>query len=201
MLPERRRTNRAGVRGSLRDGIPAYRASIVRGRGLHAVKVGSRGVAGRGATDRHLARRRRTESRELRGGRQGPDRSGSKQLVIKGDEFEGLAPNPAPAVEPAPQSRLVQQRLRVTQKGLDQLQALLDAGRCDDARDLLSRIAEHVQLLRRRIGGADTAEPPNLAPQARRRKALLVPVEDNANERELLATSLPADLLYLLTGT
>jgi carbon storage regulator CsrA len=99
----------------------------------------------------------------------------------------GAAP-PAATVEAAPQSRLVQQRLRVTQKGLDQLQALLDAGRCDDARDILSRIAEDVQLLQRRLGDSDAAEPRNSAPQARRRKALLV--EDNANERELLATFL-----------
>jgi carbon storage regulator CsrA len=103
-------------------------------------------------------------------------------------EREWGATPPAAAVEAAPQSQLMQQRLRVTQKGLDQLQTLLDAGRCDDARDILSRIAEDVQLLQRRLGDADTAEPAGPAPQARRRKALLV--EDNANERELLATFL-----------
>lgn len=80
--------------------------------------------------------------------------------------------------------RLVENRLRIAGIGLNQLHALLQDAGGDDALLIVENLAEDLQLLRRRLGGkADRTAPP--APAHGFRKALVV--EDNANERELLA--------------
>ena len=93
---------------------------------------------------------------------------------------------PADQTGRRPLTRLVGNRLRVAALGLDLLRGHLEAGRAEEALALVGRLAEDLRLLQRRlVGEPGEAPPPPPAPPCQRRKALLV--EDNANERELLA--------------
>jgi carbon storage regulator CsrA len=81
---------------------------------------------------------------------------------------------------------LVSNRLRVADVGLEALRSQIRAGLSEEALTVVERLAEDLQLLRRRLAEEARKAPPRPAPAAPRpRKALLV--EDNANERELLA--------------
>jgi carbon storage regulator CsrA len=98
------------------------------------------------------------------------------------DRQAGSAPPCAGAERPA-LARLVGNRLRVAGVGLAVLVRQLREGGVEDALLTADHLAEDLWLLRRRVA-EEVGAPP--APEARRpRKALLV--EDNANERELLA--------------
>jgi carbon storage regulator CsrA len=93
-------------------------------------------------------------------------------------------PAPARPGQP-PLADLVGKRLKIAGVGLDLLRGQIQAGRAEDALALVEALAEDLQLLQRRLAGE--AEKPAPPPRRTRRahKALLV--EDNANERELLA--------------
>jgi carbon storage regulator CsrA len=100
---------------------------------------------------------------------------------------------PLPALEapvtaiPTRQLReLVGKRLTIASSGLNLLRQQMDAGFMAEAQDTLDEIVEDVQLLLQRL--ADMEQPSPLRRPPSRRKALVV--EDNANERELLATFL-----------
>jgi carbon storage regulator CsrA len=84
-----------------------------------------------------------------------------------------------------PLTRLLSSRLKVAGVGLEELRAQLEAGRAVDALALVERLAEDFDLLRQRLSGAEQAPSPRPQPTPGLRKALVV--EDNANERELLA--------------
>jgi carbon storage regulator CsrA len=82
--------------------------------------------------------------------------------------------------------RMVCTRLQVSGVGLEVLRAQLQAEQAEDALTVVERLTEDLQLLHRRLTAEarkSPAQPPRLRGPARR--ALLV--EDNANERELLA--------------
>ena len=81
----------------------------------------------------------------------------------------------------------VRDRLRLTSVGLGLLQLQLDAGLAEEAQATLARIREDFQLLRYGVEGEleQVPPPPPAAPARKVRKALLV--EDDRNERELLA--------------
>lgn len=101
---------------------------------------------------------------------------------------------PAPAVAPAAETELrrvrelLQNRLRIARKGLDQARDGLHEGQLHDVEVILERLAEDMDLLQRRLGDKVSPSAPTPAPAApgrRPRKALLV--EDDRNECELLA--------------
>jgi carbon storage regulator CsrA len=82
-------------------------------------------------------------------------------------------------------TRLVDRRLQVAGIGLGLLRGHLQAGATEDALTIVEALAEDLQLLKRRLAGEwEKAAPPPPAPKAAKRALL---VEDNANERELLA--------------
>jgi carbon storage regulator CsrA len=86
-------------------------------------------------------------------------------------------------------NQLINNRLHVASVGLAQLREQLQAGFIQDAEMTLAKIDEDWQLLRQRLGSEvekARLRPPPLPRKSRR--ALLV--EDNANERELLASFL-----------
>jgi carbon storage regulator CsrA len=92
-------------------------------------------------------------------------------------------PAAAPDPEPVRQlEHLVRTRLQVTRTGLAELRRHLRAGRTEEAGITLENLEEDLHLLARRLEG-NKAAPPRRAAAGRR--ALLV--EDNRNERELLA--------------
>jgi carbon storage regulator CsrA len=81
----------------------------------------------------------------------------------------------------APVRGLANRRVETARLGLAEAQWHLAAGRTAEAADTLRRIDEDLALLERRLGGAPAANAPLGGP----RRALVV--EDNPNERELLA--------------
>jgi carbon storage regulator CsrA len=86
-------------------------------------------------------------------------------------------------------NQLINNRLHVSAVGLAQLRQLLQAGLIQDAELTLAKIDEDWQLLRQRLEGeVEKARQRPPALPRRLHRALLV--EDNANERELLASFL-----------
>jgi CheY-like chemotaxis protein len=93
-----------------------------------------------------------------------------------------------PAEESNLWQQLVRNRLQVAGLGLAALHRQLESGQIQDAEETLQRIEEDHQLLRQRLR-SETNPALKRKPEAYKvPKALLV--EDNANERELLATLL-----------
>ncbi len=88
---------------------------------------------------------------------------------------------PAPAEAAAPVNGLAYRRVETARKGLAEAQRQLAAGRPAEAAETLRRIDEDLVLLERRLGGTPGAHAAPGGP----RRALVV--EDNPNERELLA--------------
>jgi carbon storage regulator CsrA len=114
--------------------------------------------------------------------------------VLRGEipAFRAEGADAAQATGPAeqtirhPLARLVGRRLQVAGSGLDLLRGHLKAGRAEDAQALAEQLAEDLQLLQRRLVTEPGGNPqPPLSLSCKGRRALLV--EDNANERELLA--------------
>lgn len=103
-----------------------------------------------------------------------------------------------PAAEPvdADCARLVRRRIQVARAGVAQLQRQLERGLAQDAAVTLDKLEEDLQLLERRL--AAPAQPPAQSRGVTGRKALLV--EDNANERNLLATFLRGAGLEVATA-
>jgi CheY-like chemotaxis protein len=66
------------------------------------------------------------------------------------------------------------------------VQLLLDAGRTDDGKETLARIRDDLQLLRYGLEG-ELEEPPPQRPSAKRKGPTALLVEDDGNQRELLA--------------
>jgi len=101
---------------------------------------------------------------------------------------------PTPLAEPV-ESRLrklrhlLRNRLSVTTVGLGLLRQQAQAGLCDDMERTIAKLEEEMHLFRQRLE-IEAAEPPSPPPTPVRktRKALLV--EDEENERELLAAYL-----------
>ncbi|HWG46091.1 MAG TPA: response regulator [Gemmataceae bacterium] len=96
---------------------------------------------------------------------------------------------PVPAADEQTLRKLMGQlrdRLHVTGVGLGTVQLLLDTGNTDEAREVLSRIRDDLQLLRRGVEGElDETPPEPPARPCKPRKALLV--EDDRYQRDLLA--------------
>jgi carbon storage regulator CsrA len=112
--------------------------------------------------------------------------------VLRGEVQSRPAANPNPggvAFEGGRLTTLARQvgdRLRVTGVGLGTVQLLLDVGRTEDAQETLARIRDDFQLLRCGLEGELEEAPPGRPPATGRTpKALLV--EDDQNQRELLA--------------
>jgi carbon storage regulator CsrA len=97
-----------------------------------------------------------------------------------------LAPAPDAHADRAQLTRLVDKRLQVAGIGLGVLRGQIQAGSAEDALAIVEALAEDLQMLRRRLADeGNTATPPPARAVRKAKKALLV--EDNANERELLA--------------
>ena len=82
-------------------------------------------------------------------------------------------------------ARQLRDRLQVTGVGLGTVQLLLEAGLTHDAKETLARVRDDFQLLRYGLEGELEEVPPQRPPTPRKAKALLV--EDDSNQRELLA--------------
>jgi carbon storage regulator CsrA len=98
------------------------------------------------------------------------------------------APATAPKSDPHQQHRkhLIDKRLEVARVGMAALERSLRAGRTQEAQVILARLTEDMDMLRQRLaseGEPGAARP--LSPCPSIHSALLV--EDNANERQLLA--------------
>jgi carbon storage regulator CsrA len=106
-------------------------------------------------------------------------------------EWEPATQAPAPAApeghaDLARLTRLVDRRLQIAGIGLGLLRGQLQAGVTEDTLAIVEALAEDLQMLQRRLAGeGERAPPPPPRPSRSAKKALLV--EDNANERELLA--------------
>jgi carbon storage regulator CsrA len=101
-------------------------------------------------------------------------------------EWAPAAAGPAPQSEQPRLEQLVGKRLKIAGIGLELLRGQIQAGRAEEALAIVEALAEDLQLLqRRRAGEARQPAPQTPGPARRARTALLV--EDNANERELLA--------------
>jgi carbon storage regulator CsrA len=90
------------------------------------------------------------------------------------------------AMAPAPEWRqLLVNRLSLTESGLLRVSQHLRAGQVEDAQAILEQFRDECRMLRRRLEGEVGKRPLAEAPKRRSCRALLV--EDNQNERELLA--------------
>lgn len=90
------------------------------------------------------------------------------------------APPPEPDTT-GPVRSLANRRIETARLGLAEARRLLESGQADEAAETLSRIDEDLALLEWRLGAEPAARPDPGSPG----RALVV--EDNANERELLA--------------
>jgi carbon storage regulator CsrA len=109
-----------------------------------------------------------------------------------------LSPRAAAAPPPAPPVRqMVQKRLEVIRSGLALLQRELAFDRKADAEMTLAKLDEDVRLLEARLE-REMGAPPAAALHRPALRALLV--EDNANERQLLAEILRIAGLEVVTG-
>jgi carbon storage regulator CsrA len=98
------------------------------------------------------------------------------------DRAREWSPKPArPENEPEARQlkHLVRNRLRIAAKGLEQTQARIESGSLQEAAGLVERLAEDLRMLERRL------ERPERSASRKAPKALIV--EDDRNERELLA--------------
>jgi carbon storage regulator CsrA len=89
--------------------------------------------------------------------------------------------------------QLLGKRLQIAQRGLALMRRQLQAGLVKEAENTLDHLGEDLDLLRERL----EAEAP---PSAEGRKTRALLVEDNANERELLATFLRLSGLDVATA-
>jgi carbon storage regulator CsrA len=81
--------------------------------------------------------------------------------------------------------QVTRRRLEVARIGLGVLQKQLAAGRAEDAAFTLGNLDEDLELLQRRLAEKAGGAPPARPPARKAHTALLV--EDNVNERQLLA--------------
>jgi carbon storage regulator CsrA len=91
---------------------------------------------------------------------------------------------------------LLRKRLQINRKGLAALRRQMQAGAIADAEQTLEHLEEDLGLLWERLH----AEPPKGVERPPARKAQTLLVEDNANERELLATFLRISGLDVITA-
>src|SRR5262249_5411941 len=95
-------------------------------------------------------------------------------------------------------SQFLGKRLDISQRGLAVLRRQLQAGNLADAELTLDSLPEELGLLRQRLENAHPEQGKSQPEAARKGRALLV--EDNANERELLATFLRISGLDVVTA-
>jgi carbon storage regulator CsrA len=102
--------------------------------------------------------------------------------AAQGQDCPGVTPN-RPGL-----GHLLDVRLRVASRGLALLRQQVEAGQGPDAVQTLAEIEDELRLLRQRLQAEAGQIPPGRPAQPPTATALVV--EDNANERELLATVL-----------
>ena len=100
--------------------------------------------------------------------------------VLRGEVQDRQQQWAAPADASAPVRGLANRRVETARIGLAEAQRLLAAGRAAEAAEILSRIDEDLALLERRLGGSPATHAAGGSQRA-------LVVEDNPNERELLA--------------
>jgi carbon storage regulator CsrA len=125
-------------------------------------------------------------------------------VLILREEVQDRAAQWAEPVAPSPANRLrqlhqlIESRLAIARVGLGVVRQQLDAGLTAEAEAIVARIDEELQMLEQRLG-KELGQTSTPAARLRKAgKALLV--EDNANERELLATLLRASGVEVATA-
>jgi carbon storage regulator CsrA len=97
----------------------------------------------------------------------------------------GACPAGVPSPLPRELAHQLRNRLNAVRIGLAVLRRQQAMGLAEDAGATLGKVEEEIEALRQHLDGLAGREPPRPAAPARKRKALLV--EDDQNERELLA--------------
>jgi carbon storage regulator CsrA len=106
---------------------------------------------------------------------------------------------------PTPSQRLrqlrhmIESRLTIGRAGLEVVRQQLQAGRIAEAENIVAKIDEELQMLQERLG-LEVGQAPALSPAKLRKACKALLVEDNANERELLATLLRASGVEVATA-
>jgi carbon storage regulator CsrA len=95
-------------------------------------------------------------------------------------------------------NQMLRKRLQVNHKGLAVLRRQMQTGALEEAEQTLEHLEEDLGLLWERL---HTEPPRGVQRQAAGRKARALLVEDNANERELLATFLRISGLDVVTAS
>src|SRR5262249_51083459 len=126
----------------------------------------------------------------------------SDVLVVREEVQKRMAQwqPPAPKVDPAnlqQMNEMLRKRLQINHKGLAVLRRQMQAGALVDAEQTLEHLEEDLGLLRERL---DAQPPPGVERPAAGRRAQTLLVEDNANERGLLATFLRISGLDVVTA-
>jgi carbon storage regulator CsrA len=88
---------------------------------------------------------------------------------------------------------------RLRRAGLEVVRQQLQAGRIAEAENIVAKIDEELQMLQERLG-LEVGQAPALSPAKLRKACKALLVEDNANERELLATLLRASGVEVATA-
>jgi two-component system, OmpR family, response regulator len=126
-------------------------------------------------------------------------------VTILREEIQDLAGERLPTVSAEPVMsagehqlrQLVAARLRIGRVGLEILQEKLKAGLVADAEIVRAEIEDEIQMLQQRLRGETHG---SVAPGQARKAGKALLVEDNANERELLATLLRGSGLDVATA-
>ncbi len=109
-----------------------------------------------------------------------------REVTVLREEVPDKQAEWAAVIPPPPEwRRLLFNRLNLTESGLVLVSQQLQSGQLQDAQTILEKLREECRLLRRRLEDDVGKRPPEEAPHRRSCRALLV--EDNQNERELLA--------------
>jgi carbon storage regulator CsrA len=125
-------------------------------------------------------------------------------LILREEIQDRAAEWGEPAARPASQKlrqlqRMIDNRLTIGRAGLEVVRQQLQAGLVAEAQNVVAKIDDELQMLQERLG-LEVGQAPDLTPSKIQKACKALLVEDNANERELLATLLRASGVEVATA-